>query len=144
MTAYLLYYRETSRVESTHAYMKRFATMHGMETVVIDRKGDMPGSVKRFPDIKAAMAAPDLAGHEWVFLDAKGDVHLDKYPHPVDDVVYCIGSDFDGFDGLDVKELPGVKVKIRQLPNRKGEWYASIVAPIVVCYRYMYMQGRGK
>ena len=144
MAAYLLYFRETSRVEATASYMKRFAWLHDMDVVVIDRKGDMPGSAKRFATIADAIADPDLSELTWIFLDACGETYLDEYEHPADDVVYCIGSDFDGFDGTPHDELPGTLLKLRQVPEHTGEWFASIVAPLVVYDRFLYLQGRRK
>jgi hypothetical protein len=145
MTAYLLYYRETSRVESTNAYMKRMAFYHGMETIVIDRKGDMPGSVPRFPTIDEAMADPRFKDLTWVWLSLEdSDEYLDEYVHPSDDVIYCIGSDFDGFDGKDVTTLPGPKLRLRQIEKETCEWYATTVIPLVAYDRFLYLQGRRK
>jgi hypothetical protein len=145
MTAYLLYYRETSRVESTNAYMKRMAFYHGMETIVIDRKGDMPGSVPRFPTIDEAMKDPRFKDLTWVWLILENsDEYLDEYEHPQDNVIYCIGSDFDGFDGKPISELPGPKLKLRQIPKEEGEWYATTVIPLVAYDRFLYLQGRRK
>lgn len=145
MTAYLLYYRETSRVESTNSYMKRVARYHGMETIVIDRKGDMPGSVPRFSTIDAALADPRFKNLVWVWLALeKSDGYLDEYVHPEDDVIYCIGSDFDGFDGKDPSKLPGPKLKVRQIRKEIGEWYATTIIPLVAYDRFLYLHGRRK
>jgi len=145
MAAYLLYYRETSRVESTNAYMKRMAFYHGMETIVIDRKGDMPGSVPRFPTIDEALADARFKDHTWVWLAlTDGANYLDEYKHPADEVIYCVGSDFDGFDGKDPSKLPGPKLKLRQIHKRIGEWYATTVVPLVAYDRFLYLHGRRK
>jgi hypothetical protein len=145
MAAYLLYYRETSRVESTNSYMKRMAFYHGMKTIVIDRKGDMPGSVPRFPTINEAMADPRFKDLTWVWLSLEdSDGFLDEYKHPEENVIYCIGSDFDGFDGKDPSKLPGEKLRLRQIEKEEGEWYATTVIPLVAYDRFLYLQGRRK
>lgn len=125
--------------------MKRMAFYHGMETIVIDRKGDMSGSVPRFPTIDDALADPRFKNLVWVWLSLeKSDKYLDEYIHPEDDVIYCIGSDFDGFDGKNVSKLTGPKLKLRQISKKTGEWYATTVVPLVAYDRFLYLQGRRK
>ena len=125
--------------------MKRMAFYHGMSTIVIDRKGDMPGSVPRFPTIDDAMEDPRFKDLTWIWLSLEDSAeYLDEHKHPEDNVIYCIGSDFDGFDGKDPATLSGPKLKLRQILKEKGEWYATTVVPLVVYDRFLYLQGRRK
>lgn len=124
--------------------MKRFAVYHEMQSIIIDRKGSLPGSTLRFATLDGALSDPLFDNHDWVWLDIHGEGYLDEFTHPVDNVIYCIGSDFIGFDGKDLSTLPGAKLKLRQLPDQTGEWYAAMVAPIVAYDRFLYLQDRRK
>jgi len=48
-----------------------------------------------------------------------GDIILDEYEHPVDNVVYALGSDFTGFDN---HNMDGITIKLRDVIEAgKGE-----------------------
>ena len=78
-----------------------------------------------------ALAHPDLMALQWVWLHPKGTDTLQKYEHPSDNVVYCVGSDFVGFDNKEVSELNGDVLRV-WTPDPNREYYAETVIHLVV------------
>jgi hypothetical protein len=113
-----------------------------MDVVYVDREGLLSPSksLKIFSSIAEALVDPDLSKLAWVWLTADGDVALDEFEHPKDDVVYCIGSDYVGFEGRKANDLPGKHVRLRF----DDEWYA-VMTTAMLCYdRFLYCLGRRK
>lgn len=138
MTVYLLHYHEATNADPS---ICKWAGMFDMLPVYIDRDGrrGKSKSIKIFPHIEEATVDPDLRKLTWVWLDSGADVYLDEFEHPDDDVVYCIGSDYVGFDA-DISEFPGVRVKLRQ----ESDLYAVMAAAMLCCDRSMFLSGRRK
>lgn len=137
MNAYLLHYAELTNADPSIA---TWAGNFGLRPIYINR-GLITGkskSVMVFDTLDDAIAEPRLSGMTWVWLDADGDVYLDEFEHPKNRVVYCIGSDYNGFDGRDVSELPGTHVRLRQ----KQEMYSVMVAAMLCYDRAVYLEGR--
>lgn len=139
-----LFYKEDGGREG---FTTKFIGTYGMHYVVIDRQGRWLAKSKHpwvYPTVDAAIADPDHAGDTWVWLHADADMYLDEFEHPAENVIYCVGSDYDGFDGKSISELPGVKLKLRQPASHIGEWFAGMVTSIVCYDRFLYLNGRRK
>lgn len=134
---YLLHYHEDTNADPS---ISKWAGMFGMLPIYIDSHGRRrpSRSIKIFSHIEEAIADPDLRKLTWVWLDSGGDVYLDEFEHPTSNVVYCIGSDYVGFNGVDVSEFPGVRVKLRQ----EVDLYAVMAAAMLCCDRSSFLSGR--
>lgn len=137
-----LFFKEADRHD---VCTTKFISTYGMHYVVIDREGRWLDKSKHpwvYPTVDEALADSDHADDTWVWLHAEADDYLDEYEHPEENVIYCVGSNYDGFDGKDINELPGVKLKLRQPPRHVGEWFAGMVTALVCYDRFLYLNGR--
>lgn len=136
MAVYLLHYRGDNGRRDM--FMNKFAGLFGMNGLTVNLTGGKGGD---YTSIREALQDKALAGHAWVWLDPKGDDgFLDEVVHPKEDVVYCIGHETVGFEGLTFDQLPGTKVQLRRAGF--GEWNAHIVAPLVCYDRALFLDGR--
>ena len=71
----------------------------------------------------------ELHDHRIVFLDGAGDIELKDFEHPEDNVIYCVGSDPDGFGDLDMTDKETVRLPIQ------GKWHGFTVVPIIAAAR---------
>lgn len=68
--------------------------------------------------------------HTLIFLDESGDVTIEHLEHPDDNVIYCIGADYEeGFGSVDLSKQQTVR-----LPVNKS-CYAFTVVPVVTTSR---------
>lgn len=142
MTIHLLFYHEVSRYERTFNWVHKHAGMYGFVPLVIDPSGkwpterpDLPQLVYRsLADVVAGVER--FAGHTFVWLDNKAVQSIDSFEHPQDDVVYCVGSDVNGFGGF---EWEGPRVRVL---DSGDEMFANIIVPIVCYDRWLYLNGR--
>jgi len=134
----LFWYQEHMVGVGGYTDMIRWIRYFDAEPVVIDEMDQFYGKEGTTPaalDLDEALAAyPD---HQWVFLHPDADTFLDEFEHPDGQVMYAIGSDFDGF-GRPVGDLPGVKVKLRN----PDEILAKLVVPVVLYDRHLHKLGR--
>ena len=140
---YLLYYMENTDM-TNYIWLDHWCNKFGLLPIIIDRVSKAPKSLPNFKTVQEAIADDRFSNLEWVWLHPAAKMYLDEYNHPNDGIIYCIGSDFDGFDGMTVDELLGTTLKLRQPVEREGEWYASLVVPIVAYDRFLYLNGRRK
>lgn len=139
MTAYILHYRERNGKRAP--LLNKYVALFGMRGITIDPSGQRKrDTALRFASVAEAMASPLLEGLTWVWLDPRGEKYLDEYEHPKDDVVYCVGDDVIGFDGMSFEEIPGEKIKVRDW----GETFAACVVPMVAYDRHLFLHGRRK
>ena len=137
-----LFYKEGGRHD---VYTTKFVSTYGMHYVVIDREGRWLDKSKHpwvYATVDEAVVDSDHSGDTWVWLHPDATDYLDEYEHPEENVIYCVGSDYDGFDGKNISELSGVKLKIRQPPNQEGEWFAGMIVALVCYDRFLYLEGR--
>ncbi len=142
---YLLWYRGESGFQGVHAWIDKLCNTYGFSPIVIDKeRGDKKGTKNGFTysSINYVLKNPKFKNHKWIWMDSKGDKFLDEYEHPKDKAIYCVGSDFGGFEGKDIKKLKGDKIKIRQ--DEPDDWFAAMVVPLLVYDRYLYLKGRRK
>lgn len=131
-------------LDNQHKFITKLCGHYSLHPIVIDKLGDWPEKKNVYHSIAAVLDDVRFKNTQFVWLDASGDQHLDEFEHPEDNVMYCVGADIEGFDGIHIDELPGVKIKLRQPLRQEGEWFASIIVPLVVYDRFLYVSGRRK
>jgi hypothetical protein len=117
--------------------------MFGFRQVIIDPNKAFHEEVRHFPlvlrSFEQAREHPLLRDLTWVFLDPYGTVELKDFKHPTEDVIYCFGSDWNGF-GEDVVPL-GATVRVdlpgNADPGSRREFFASTLLPIVAYDRVL-------
>jgi hypothetical protein len=94
--------------------------------------------VPRFASYKDARSSELLSDLQWVWLDEVGDINLDEYVHPVDNVVYVLGQEQEGFgDCL----TPGDHVRVRIPALADAIASPSLLVPILCYDRWAYING---
>ena len=78
---------------------------------------------------------PWLKPLRWVLLHPQAETYLQDYEHPEDDVIYCVGSDRDGF-GVAVNSIDADFLRVaapdRDEENRTKEFHAAAILSTVV------------
>lgn len=137
---YMLWYKGKSGFQSVHSWIDKLCGTYNFYPIVIDQENAGKNDFT-YASLDDVLKDKKYKDYKWVWLDSKGDQILDEYEHPKENVIYCIGSDFDGF-GRDISKLKGDKVRIRQ--DKKEDWFAAIIVPLVIYDRYLYLKGRRK
>ena len=131
MSVYVLYHREESII--SHPCIDRYMNEYGILPMIVDPM--TAGESKQVPIFATVEEAHAAYGHlTWVWLDANGDVALDEFTHPADDVVYALGSNASGFGGF---TADGPRVVVRPY----SEIYAEMCVPIVCHDRWLKLRG---
>ena len=141
MTAHLLFWHEPDvRYERSYSWIHKHCGAYGLVPLVIDptrtwatARPDLPQLI--YHSLADVLADPRFVRCEFVWLDA-GGTPLHEFDHPVDNVVYCVGSDADGFGNA---SFAGSRV---QVLDTEAELYAAFVIPILCYDRWLYLQGR--
>ena len=134
MEAFLFYNEHETLVPNQRVLIDSWCSMAGMNHIMVDKTASLRrtnGNV--FGTIGEAVEAHP--GHQWVFLSEKAETTLRSFEHPVVDVIYCVGSDTDGFQGLDLAPHSSVRLSTSHRPN--NEWHAALVVPIVIADRML-------
>jgi len=127
------------------SWIVSWAGLYGIHPIAIDRDGlnrqsDHPPF--NYRSIEEALTDHRFADHTWVWLDCAGTSYVDQYAHPKENVIYCIGDDLTGFQGI---SAPGPRVKLRPFNvemSESAEYFAAMVAQAVLNDRAMYLAGR--
>ncbi len=134
MEAFLFYVEDDSLIPNQRRMIGAWCAMAGLTHIMVDRTGTLRrtnGNV--FAAIQDAVAAfPD---HRWVFMSEKAERPLGEYKHPVSNVIYCVGSDTDGYQGMNLSGYTALRLSTPHRPDT--EWYASTVVPIVIADRLL-------
>ncbi|MHA2426509.1 MAG: hypothetical protein ACXADB_00515 [Candidatus Hermodarchaeia archaeon] len=139
MACRLLFYRESSTFNNSESFVDKNLWYSGLEAIVIDREGGRRSKViPTYTTITEFLSDKQWDDYTLYWFDEKGTVILDELDHPIDKVIYCIGSDVDGFDGKDVSTLRGSTVRIRYPTT----FFAVQCVPIICYDRYLKFQGR--
>jgi hypothetical protein len=113
------------------AMLDHFCSLYGGQWECIHPGGYKTHCSTNHLNLQAAYEAhPD---HLWVHLDSKGEVNLREFQHPVDNVVYVVGHDYEGFRGED---LIGPVVRIENARNDERESFAVACLIMVICNRW--------
>jgi len=143
MSVHLLFWHEelVSRYPRTYNWIHKLCGTYGVEPLVIDPTGTWPTERPDLPQLvyhslQDVLADTRFADHTFVWLDNAAEQSLEDFEHPENNVVYCVGSDVDGFGGV-VAEGPRVRVL-----RSTVEFFAAIVVPVVCYDRWLYMDGR--
>ena len=93
--------------------------------------------VDRFPMVlstfEQARQHPWLKSLRWVLMHPRAKMLLQEYGHPEDDVIYCIGSDRDGF-GVEPGGIDADFLRLNVGPDEESktkEFHAAVVLPAV-------------
>jgi len=116
---YLYYTEDTSTGGVLSAafavpFLDQLLLMYGGERMCVHQPfaDYRPSSPEHYPSLQAAQNA--YPSHTWIFLRPDGLVFLDEIAHPVDNVVYAVGHDLEGFRD---EEPQGTMCKLRVIPN---------------------------
>ena len=134
-----LFYKEEAKLGNTFGWLDKWCNFYGLTPIVIDLEGPYPKKEPTtyylYRNLQEALDDPAHRGFKWIWLTPEGDTFLDEIKHPKKKVIYCVGSDIHGFEGLD---LPGKKVKLRYPTEASSEeWPAAMVLPLVLYDRYL-------
>ncbi len=91
--------------------LDQFLSMFGGQRACVhpvdaDYKASAKDSYNTLEDAQAAY--PD---HEWIYLDRNATTHISEYQHPLDNVVYVVGHDADGYGDSSI----GKTIKVTKL-----------------------------
>jgi len=140
MTIYILVFVEPDGIRTDRKYMDMLCAMYGYQLEYIDKTGDMDqrsGNVRSTLD--QAWADSKFSGYTWVYFDGTyGTINLHDYRHPRDNVVYVIGSDFDGYN-RSLVELNGDILKLKT-KNDSTDLHAAGVVAAIVNHRYYQLE----
>ena len=79
--------------------------------------------------------------YEWVILDPNAEPKITDLAHPPDKTIYLIGDDKNGV----IWAPENATFVSLNLPARSdGEWFASMVVPIICYDRFLYLEGLRK
>ncbi len=102
---YLYYTEDTSTGGYLSAacavpFLDQILKMYGGERMCVHPEGaDYEASAKEsFPTLESAQAAYPL--YQWLYLVGDADIFLDEISPPADNVVYAVGHDLTGYDGV--------------------------------------------
>jgi len=136
---YILFYEEAGKLSGKYPHNRvqvdQWCAMVGLEHLIIDKSKNMRktnGNV--FYSIEEAIAAfPD---YEFVFMDRYAKTKHTEFIHPKDNVIYCVGSDDDGFQGLDLTPYKTLTLdNVRTV--EESDYYASILVPMLLADIYL-------
>jgi len=132
MEAILFYHEDNTLISNQRRMIDAWCAMAGMFPIMVDKTGSLRQTNNNvFSTIQDAIAAfPD---HKWVFMSMGGVTLLKDFVHPQQNVIYCVGSDTDGFQDLDLSNK--ITVRVQYADGRDNSWYASTIVPIVIAHR---------
>lgn len=115
----------------TISLLDHFCTLYNGEWACIHPGGYKTLCGTNYPNLSAAYQA--YPNHTWVYLDPKGEVTLHEFQHPIDNVVYVVGDDHEGFKG---EKFRGTGVRIESNHNDGRETFAIACLIMVICDRW--------
>jgi len=137
---YLCYVNEETRWDNMYAWADKWAHNFSFFPIIVDYIGNRPKNSIPAPIVvdtfDEARSLPQLVDMTWVYLTLDGSTMLPDFQHPVDDAVYAIGSDFNGFGD---HVIDGVTI---QLPPT--QMYAGLTIPMPAYDRYLSSEGKKK
>ncbi len=132
MIAVLFYNEDVSLIPHQRRLIDAWCAMAGMTHIMVDKTLTLKqtnGNV--FHTIQDAISSfPEC---EFIFLTEKAEKTLKDYHHTEENVIYCFGSDDDGFQDLDLNDH--LNYKLQRLDGTDNEWYAATILPIVIADR---------
>lgn len=141
MAVYFLYFIEQgSGIPIDRAFADEIiGTMFGHKQIVIKPNADHEVT-DMFPMVlstfEQAREHPWLKPLRWVFLHPEAEALLQDYEHPEDNVIYCIGSDQNGFGGVIPGSLEADFLRVAapdsNEENRTRSFHAASILPLVV------------
>ncbi len=132
MEAVLFYVEDDTSLPHDRTRIDQWCAIAGITHLMVDLSATMSkvnGNV--FYTIQEALDA--FPEDQFVFIIETGARLLTDYVHPAKDIIYCFGSDTDGFQGLNLSSYTTLKVQYAN--GTDNEWYASTLVPLVVAHR---------
>jgi hypothetical protein len=125
----VLFHLEQNAMGRDFAYLDRLLGMFGMIPIVIDPsiEEERHYGAHFYPSLADAVFDARWDGFTWVWLDHKGSETLEEFQHPGDDVIYCVGSDADGF-ASDAYSGPRVRLPDDMVDDQT---YATLIIPVI-------------
>lgn len=140
MICFLYFIEPGSGIPIDRAFADQIiSTMFGHKQVVINPNADHE-VLDMFPMVlstfEQAYQHPWLKPLRWVFLHPEAEALLQDYEHPEDDVIYCIGSDQNGFGGVIPGSLEADFLRVAAPDSneeiRTRSFHAASILPLVV------------
>jgi tRNA(Leu) C34 or U34 (ribose-2'-O)-methylase TrmL len=94
--------------------------------------------ILRFTSYQEAVDSEHFAGMQWVWLDETGNINLDEFEHPADNVVYVLGQEQNGFGSCITK---GAHVYVRTPTTLDSILSPSVIVPLLCYDRWAYVHG---
>ena len=127
---YLCYVHEETKFQEIYQWIDKWCHNAKVFPVIIyEGQHQTTFAPWYFRSYNEARYSEELRNAHWVYLDEHSGVQLHEYVHPEEDVVYALGSDYDGF-GDHIKSGDVVSVE-------GGQQYAAVIAPSVLYDRYL-------
>lgn len=132
MKAFLFYLEEDTFILNQRTLIDQWCAMAGLTHLVVDKTGFLKQTNNNiFSSLQDAIDAhPECT---WVFLSPHASQSLKDFTHPETDVIYCVGSDSDGFQDVDISKYQ--TIKLQREDGSDNSWYASTIVPIVIAHR---------
>jgi len=128
---YILFYQESDTLlPNNRAQIDQWCSMVGFDHLIIDKTKTMRktnGNV--FYTIQEAIDA--FPTHEFVFLEQMANTKHTEFNHPSDNVIYCVGSDTDGFQGFNTSSYQTITLDNKRTKEESG-YYASSIIPLLL------------
>jgi len=130
MRAILFYVEEDTQIPNQRMMIDQWCAMAGLTHIMIDKTQKMKKTNKNvFWTIQEAIDAyPD---HKFVFMEQMANTKHTEFKYPIDDVIYCVGSDDDGFQGFDLTSYQTLTLDNKRTKEESG-YYASSIVPILI------------
>lgn len=130
----IFYFEDDTGIEISTAFIDQMVAMYGYQWFMIDRTGTKRGE-RVFSSLDQAIRDSRFADYTWVYFDINATNYLEDFTHPVDNIVYVIGSDTVGYDGKSIKERNGKSLKLKT-KDLNREYYASAIISYVMSQRW--------
>lgn len=130
MKAILFYIETDTQLENNRIWIDQWCSMVGFTHIMIDKTKQMRKTNKNvFWSIQEAVAAyPD---HEFVFMEQMADTKHTDFVHPTDNVIYCVGSDDDGFQGYNTSRHMTLTLSNKR-SKEESSYYAATIIPMLL------------
>ena len=130
MRAILFYVESDTILENNRIWIDQWCAMVGFTHIMVDKTKTMKKTNNNvFYSIQEAIDAfPD---HKFIFMEQMAKIKHTAFRHPIENVIYCVGSDTDGFQGFDTSSYQTLTLDNKRTQEESG-YYASTVVPMLL------------
>ena len=141
MTVYLLFHpQDNGKHPMTYIVGDFWCSLFRIKPVLINcndaRVPSEQSGVLCFKTLDEAINSDELQNLTWVWFDFRAETYLDQYKHPEDNVIYCLGDDYNGFGDT---EINGDFIRVR-IPA--GEVHSSLIVPLICYSQHVALNGK--